>query len=117
VPGIWSAAPLPNGNILVVSNQRFVREVDRSGKTVWEWTPADAPDYKFTNLQLAVRLPNGNTIINDWFNQWNGQVNATNAPVQAIEVTADKKIVWALHSWTPPADLGPATTIQLLDGN
>ena len=117
VPGIWSAAPLHNGNILVVSNQRFVREVDRSGKTVWEWTPADAPDYKFTNLQLAVRLPNGNTIINDWFNQWNGQVNATNAPVQAIEVTPDKKIVWALRSWTPPADLGPATTIQLLDGN
>jgi hypothetical protein len=114
VPGIWSATPLQNGNILVVSNRRFVREINRAGNTVWEWTPADAPDYKFTNLQLAVRLPNGNTIINDWFNQWSGKVNLTNAPVQAIEVTPDKKVVWALRSWTPPADLGPATTIQIL---
>jgi hypothetical protein len=115
VPGIWSATPLKNGNVLVVSNQKFVREVNRAKETIWEWTPADAPDYKFSNLQLAVRLPNGNTIINDWFNQWNGKVNSTNAPVQAIEVTSDKKIVWALHAWTPPADLGPATTIQILD--
>jgi hypothetical protein len=32
-----------------------------------------------------------------------------------IEVTPEKKVVWALRSWTPPADLGPATVIQLLD--
>jgi len=36
---------------------------------------------------------------------------------QAIEVTPNKKVVWALRSWTPPADLGPATTIQVLDVN
>jgi len=30
-------------------------------------------------------------------------------------VTPDKKIVWALRSWEPPADLGPSTTIQVLD--
>jgi hypothetical protein len=36
------------------------------------------------------------------------------AQVQAIEVTPDKKIVWALREWTNPA-LGPSTTIQLLD--
>jgi hypothetical protein len=35
--------------------------------------------------------------------------------VQAIEVTPDKKIVSALCSWTPPADLGPATMVQILD--
>ena len=35
--------------------------------------------------------------------------------IQAIEVTPDKKVVWALSAWTPPADLGPATCIQLLD--
>jgi hypothetical protein len=62
-----------------------------------------------------VRLANGNTIINDWFSQWSDKLNPANAPVQAIEVTPDKKIVWALRSWTPPADLGPATTIQILD--
>jgi hypothetical protein len=29
-------------------------------------------------------------------------------------VTPDKKVVWVLRSWTPPADLGPATTLQIL---
>ena len=116
VPDIWSATPLKNGNVLIVSNRGFVREVNRAKETVWEWTPADAPDYKFSNLQLAVRLPNGNTIINNWFNQWSSKLDTNNLPVQAIEVTPDKKIVWALRAWSPPADLGPATTIQLLDG-
>jgi hypothetical protein len=114
VPGIWSATPLKNGNILVASNQKFVRELNRQGDVVWEWKPGDTPDYKLSNLQLATRLPNGDTLINNWFNQWNGQVDLTNAPVQAIEVTPDKKVVWALRAWTPPADLGPATTIQIL---
>jgi outer membrane protein assembly factor BamB len=115
VPGIWSAKPLKNGNILVLSNRGFVREVNRAKETVWEWTTADAPDYKLTNLQLAVRLPDGNTIINNWFNQWSAKFDPANPPVQAIEVTPDKKVVWALRSWTPPSDLGPATTIQILD--
>jgi len=34
--------------------------------------------------------------------------------VQAVEFTPDKKIVWVLRSWENP-DLGPATTIQILD--
>jgi hypothetical protein len=41
VPGVWSATPLKNGNILAVSNRGFVRELNRRGETVWEWTPAD----------------------------------------------------------------------------
>jgi len=115
VPGIWSATPLQNGNVLAVSNRGFVREFDRKGDTVWEWTGADAPGYRITNLQLAARLPNGNTVINNWFNQWSARLDPADPPVQAIEVTPDKKIVWALRSWAPPADLGPATTIQVLD--
>jgi hypothetical protein len=116
VPSIWSAVPLPNGNILAASNKKFVREINRQGETVWEWTVADAPGYTISNPQLAARLPNGNTLINNWFNQWSGKLDPANAPVQAIEVTADKRIVWALRSWEPPADLGPSTTIQILDG-
>lgn len=115
VPGIWSATLLKNGNILVASNRGFVREVNRAGETVWEWTPADTPEYKMSSLQLATRLPNGNTIINNWFNQWSGTFDAANPPVQAIEVTPEKKVVWVLRSWASPADLGPATTIQLLN--
>lgn len=116
LPSCWSARPLVNGNILVAGGGKpFVREINRQGETVWEFTQADAPDYELTNVQVATRLPNGNTIINNWFNEWGGTVDRTNPPVQAIEVTADKKIVWALRAWSAPADLGPSTTIQLLD--
>ena len=114
VPGIWSAQELPNGNILVVSTKKFVRELNRKGETVWEWTPSDTPEYKMSSLQLATRLPNGNTLINNWFNQWNSKFNPATAEVQAIEVTPDKQVVWALRSWEAPANLGPATTIQIL---
>lgn len=117
LPGVWSVTPLQNGNILAVSNRGFIREITRQNTTVWEWTPADAPGYQIMNLQLASRLSNGNTIINNWFNQWSGQVDLTNQPVQAIEVTPEKKIVWALRSWAAPTDLGPATTIQVLPEN
>ena len=115
-PGVWSATPLANGSVLLAGSARkYVREVNRKGETVWEFTPADAPDYTLADVQAAVRLPNGNTLFNNWFNQWSGQVDPTNPPVQAIEVTPDKKIVWALREWISPADLGPSTTIQLLD--
>ena len=116
VPGVWSAVPLKSGNILVASNNAFVREITRTGDVVWDCPMADIPGYKLTNPQLAVRLTNGNTLINNWFNQWNGAVDANNLPVQAVEVTPDKKIVWALRSWVPPVNLGPSTTIQLLNG-
>ncbi len=41
VPGIWSVKPLQNGNILTTSNRGFVRELNRQGRAVWEWTQAD----------------------------------------------------------------------------
>jgi outer membrane protein assembly factor BamB len=112
--GVWSATPLKNGNILLAGG-KAVREVNRNKETVWQWAPADTPDFPVTSLQLAARLPNGNTIINNWSNEWSGNVNLSNPPIQAIEVTPDRKVVWALRSWTAPADLGPATTIQVLD--
>jgi hypothetical protein len=34
--------------------------------------------------------------------------------VQVLEVTPEKKVVWALSQWKNP-DLGPASSIQLLD--
>jgi lysophospholipase L1-like esterase len=111
-PGVWSAVRLPNGNTLTCG--KTVRELNPQGETVWEFTAADVPDYKFNSLQLATRLSNGDTLINNWVNQWNGKVDPDTAPVQALEISPDKKIVWALRSWANP-DLGPATTIQLLD--
>ena len=113
VPSVWSAAPLKNGNLLVASNQNFVSEITPMGAVVWDFKLASIPGYNLSNPQLAVRLSNGNTLINNWFNEWKGKVDITNPPVQAIEVTPGKKVVWALRSWNAPVNLGPSTTIQL----
>lgn len=112
-PGAWGVTPLKNGNFLIVD--RFgVREVNRNHDTVWSCGKTEIAGYKLSNLQLAWRLPNGNTLINNWVNQWNGPIDPADAPVQAIELTPQKKVVWALRSWSDP-NLGPATTIQILD--
>ncbi len=110
---VWSAKRLKNGDTLIAGGSN-VREINPAGETVWEFSAADVPDYRFNNIQMATRLPNGNTLINNWANQWNGAIDPATAPPQAIEVTPGKKIVWTLRSWTNPA-LGPSTTIQLLD--
>jgi hypothetical protein len=115
-PGLatWSAERLKNGDSLI-AGARLVREVSPAGATVWEFRPADVPEYLFNSMQIAKRLPNGNTLINNWFNQWEGPANPGTAPVQALEITPDKRVVWALRAWGNPVDLGPSTTIQLLD--
>jgi hypothetical protein len=115
-PGIWDAEPLANGNVLISgNNNKYVREVNRKGEAVWEFTAADAPELNLANMQTATRLKNGNTLITQWVNEWNGPIDKASAPVQAIEVTPQKKVVWVLRSWAEPADLGPSTTIQMLD--
>jgi outer membrane protein assembly factor BamB len=115
-PGVWSAEPLANGDVLISgNNQKYVREVNRKGEVVWEFTAANAPGLELANMQTARRLKNGNTLITQWVNEWGGPIDKGNAPIQAIEVTPEKKVVWVLRSWTPPADLGPSTTIQILD--
>jgi hypothetical protein len=112
--GTWGVTPLSSGNILV-TDQQGVREVTRRGDSVWSLNPSDV-GYPFASLQQAWRLPNGNTVINNWVNEWQ-KTSAVNGPgtIQAIEVTPAKQVVWALRSWDDPAELGPATTIQFLD--
>lgn len=112
VPGIWSAEELSNGNILICSRS-IVFEINRKQETIWEYPLAMADGYNMKNPQTAIRLSNGNTIINTWFNEWEGTgcVDLKNQPVQAIEVTKDKKIVWALRQWTGETYLGPSTRI------
>ena len=110
----WQAVPLKNGNILISGDwNRYVREVNPKGDTVWQFTQADAPGYTLGNFQTADRLANGNTIITCWVA---GDDDTSHWPgtVQVLEVTPAKKIVWALSSWKHP-DLGPASSIQLLD--
>ncbi len=115
VPSPWAANRLKNGNTLLTSNRGFVREINAKGETVWEFTQTDVPDIKLFSLQEANRLANGHTIITNWCP--NGIKDPKRWPesVQAIEVTSDKKVVWALRSWEGAANLGPATNLQLLD--
>jgi hypothetical protein len=113
-PGAWGVSPLANGNVLI-TDRMGVREVTRRGDSVWSWSPADAVGYKFSSLQQAWRLPNGNTVIGNWVNEWSKNAPPFGETVQAIEVTPAKEVVWALREWTAPTNLGPATTIQILD--
>jgi outer membrane protein assembly factor BamB len=110
----WGVTPLSNGNVLI-TDRLGVREITRRGDCVWSFAPSDVPIYPFASLQQAWRLPNGNTVINNWINEWARTAENSSRGIQAIEVTPEKKVVWALRSWTPPADLGPATTFQFLD--
>jgi hypothetical protein len=114
VPHAWQAIRLQNGDTLISGDAaKFVREINPKGETVWELTQADVPDMKLGNLQTANRLANGDTVVCNWIagnknqKQWPGTV-------QVFEVTRAKQVVWVLSSWDNP-DLGPATSIQLLD--
>lgn len=115
-PAAWAAVRLRNGNTLISGDAKgFAREVNPKGEIVWEFTQADVPNIKIFNIQEVTRLDNGNTIISNWCA---GSVKDTadwKKTVQIIEVTRDKKVVWALRSWEGEADLGPATSIHLLD--
>jgi hypothetical protein len=110
-PSAWAAVRLKNGNTLISGNQRgYVREVNREGKTVWEINKNDLPGIPLYTVQEVSRLANGNTLINNWA----GSLPLEKWPetVQLIEVTPDKKLVWALRDWSK---LGPASSTQLLD--
>ena len=115
VPSPWAAVRLKNGHTLVTSNKGFIREYTAKGETAWEFTQADVPEIKLFSLQEANRLANGNTIISNWCPNGLKDPKAWRDSVQVLEVTPDKMVVWALRAWDDPANLGPATNIQLLD--
>ena len=114
----WCAARLKNGNTLITSNYNkgYIVEVNKKGELVWDLSQADLPGIKIYQIQVAVRLDNGNTIFSNWC--VNGIKNPDDWPnsVQLVEVTPDKKVVWALSQWNNP-DIGPASSIQLLDNH
>jgi hypothetical protein len=110
----WGVTPLENGNVLV-TDKLGVREVNRRGDSVWTFSPSEVPGYAFANLQQAWRLSNGNTLVNNWASEWSKSPENGPGTVQALELTPAKQVRWVLRSWNPPNDLGPATTIQILD--
>jgi outer membrane protein assembly factor BamB len=110
----WDAIRLKNGNTLISGDEYgYVLEVNPKGETVWELGKNELPGYPLDVVQEIGRLANGNTVIANWVA---GNTKPANWPstIQIIEVTPAKKVVWALRQWKDP-DLGPASSIQLLD--
>ena len=109
----WSVQEMPKtGNLLITGRKGLIQEINRQGHTVWE---LNTTNYGVTQPQKTVRLKNGGHIINNWYNEWNKEpMDTAKAPMQAIEVDKDGKLVWQLKAWKNP-DLGPSTTIQLLN--
>ena len=113
VPGPWGVCELENGDILTVSNRNFVRQFKRDGEVVWE---KDLGRYGCTIPQKAYRLKNGNTVITNWFSEWDdvavASFDSSAPPVQIVEIDAEGRLVWQMASWK---EMGPATTFQPLD--
>jgi len=112
-PSVWAAVRLKNGNTLISGNQHgYVREVNPQGQVVWEINKDDLPGIPLYTVQEVDRLSNGNTIICNW----GGSIRREDwdKVVQLIEVTPDKKVVWALYQWKDP-DLGPSSCFQSLE--
>ncbi|MEY4490038.1 MAG: hypothetical protein RIQ79_2546 [Verrucomicrobiota bacterium] len=114
-PGPWTAVRLKNGNTLVTSYPSSVLEVNPKGEVVWSFDQRDAPDIRFFIFQEASRLANGDTLVSNWCPVHLKNPADWPSSVQVIEITPDKKVVWALRAWDAPADLGPASAVQLLD--
>jgi hypothetical protein len=114
IPGDWDAVRLKNGDTLISGNQHgFVKEVNPKGDVVWDLEPQDLPGFPLDVVQEVNRLANGDTVIANWIAGDNKPDQWPNT-VQIIEVTPEKKVVWVLSQWSDP-DLGPASSIQLLD--
>jgi hypothetical protein len=107
---------LKNGNTLISGNQHaYVREVNARGEVVWELTQKDVPDTALYTIQEVSRLANGNAVVCNWCPGRVKDKKVWPSTVQVLEVTPEKKVVWALREWAEPADLGPASSLQLLD--
>ncbi len=107
VPDVaFSMIRLENGNT-VIGYRGGVVEVDPQDKVVWRLTQEDVPDIKLYWICCIQRLPNGNTVVGNWFIH-----KRRTDSVPFFEVTPDKKVVWraAMHERM----LDPAA-IQVLD--
>jgi hypothetical protein len=104
----WAAVRLRNGDTLISGgDSAYVREVDKTGKRIWEVTKNDLPGFPLECVREVSRLSNGNTLINNY-----APDGEKTGAAQLIEVTPDKKVVWALRDYQM---LGAAISTQLLD--
>lgn len=110
--GPHSVARLPGGNTLIACADmdnagRRVIEVDPEGRIVWSVADGDLPGISLKFMAGLQRLPNGNTVMANWL----GHGQFGKAP-HAIEVTADKKVVW---TFSDHQTMKTISSIQVLD--
>lgn len=111
----WAITETDKGNIFITGRKGLLQEINRQGQTLWQM---DVAKLGIKSPQKAIRLKEGNIIVNDWYNEWNKTpMDTLNAPAQAYELDKEGNIVWTLCAWgqNGKPDLGPSTTIQLLD--
>jgi hypothetical protein len=89
---VFGAVRLPDGNTLIAAgNGNRVIEVDRAGKVVWQIGQDELPGVKLAWVTTLHVLPSGNVVI--------GNCHAGPDNPQLIEVTRDKKVVWAFKDF------------------
>ncbi len=107
-PKPWSVTRLRNGNTLIQDeNDSTCKEVNPQGDLVWSLKESEisVPGAKLAgNNQTCERLANGNTVM---FNHSPSPGN-----LQAVEVTPNKQVVWALEDYQHLKD---ATSAHFLD--
>lgn len=89
---VFGAVRLPNGNTLIAGgNNNRVIEVNPAGEIVWSVDQNELPGVTLAWVTTLHVLPNGNIVI--------GNCHAGPKNPQLVEVTRDKKVVWAFRDF------------------
>ena len=89
---LFGVMRMPNGNTMIAGgNNNRVIEVNPAGKIVWSVDQTELPGIKLAWVTTLHRLANGNLIF--------GNAHAGPENPQLIEVTRDKRVVWAFRDF------------------
>ncbi len=107
VENCGDALRLKNGNTLIsCGTQKRLIEVTPEKKIVWEFGTADAPDMNLTWMTSLQILKTGNILVGNFIRNQEGK------GAHALEISRDKKVVWA---YTDHSFLSSLTTVRALD--
>jgi outer membrane protein assembly factor BamB len=88
----YAALRLDNGNTLIsTGNGHSVIEVTPAKEIVWKLEQDDLPGIRLAWVTTLQQLPNGNLVI--------GNCHAEKENPQIIEITKDKKVIWAFKDF------------------